>query len=143
MLIKILPDQVVQLWETIKYAATAVDEIDEKDLSKYLNELLHSLLNEKAQCFVRLDDKREIIALFITKFLMNTTNGEKYFQIQCVYGFKAAPNEVWKRDWEILKEFAKKENCSYMGFVSRNKRIWDIGKLMGMDEAYRTFKYRL
>jgi len=143
MLIKILPNQVVQLWETIKYAAIKVDETDEKDLPKYLNELLHALLNEKAQCFVRLDDKREVAAIAITRFLMNNVNGEKYFQVQCVYGFKAAPNEVWKRDWEVLKEFAKKENCSYMGFQSRNKRIWDIGKTIGMTEAYRVFKLRL
>ena len=143
MLIKILPDQVVQLWETIKYAATAVNEIDEKDLPKYLNELLHSLLNEKTQCFVRLDDNREIIALWITAFLMNTTNGEKYFQIKCVYGFKSSPDEVWKRDCEVLVQFAKKENCSYVGFQSRNKRIWDIGKLIDFTEAYRVFKLRL
>ena len=143
MLIKILPDQVVQLWETIKYVAVKVDEIDEQDLPKYLNELLHALLNEKAQCFVRLNDNREIVAIFITRFLMNTINGEKYFQIQCVYGFKSAQNEVWEKDWNVLKEFAKKENCSYIGFTSRNKRIWDIGKIMGMEEAYRTFKYRL
>ena len=143
MLIKILPDQVVQLWETIKYAAVKVDEIDEKDLPKYLNELLHALLNENAQCFVRIGDDREIIAIWITAFLMNNINGEKYFQIKCVYGFKSSPDEVWKRDCEVLVQFAKKENCSYIGFQSRNKRIWDIGKMIGMTEAYRVFKLRL
>jgi len=143
MLIKILPDQVVQLWETIKYAATIVHEVDEKDLPKYLNELLHSLLNEKAQCFVRLGDDRKIIAIWITGFLMNAINGEKYFQIKCVYGFKSSSDEVWKRDCEVLVQFAKKENCSYIGFQSHNKRIWDIGKLIGMTEAYRVFKLRL
>ena len=143
MLIKILPSQVVQLWETIKYAATMVDEVSDRDLPKYLNELLHALLNEKAHCFVRIDDNREIIAIWITAFLMNNINGEKYFQIKCVYGFKASTDEVWKRDCEVLVEFAKKENCSYIGFQSRNKRIWDIGKLIGMEEAYRVFKLKL
>jgi len=143
MLIKILPSQVVQLWEVIKFVATTVDEVDDKDLPKYLNELLHSLLNEKSQCFVRLDDNREIIAIWITAFLTNATNGEKYFQIKCVYGFKASLDDVWKRDCEILVEFAKKENCSYVGFQSRNSRIWDIAKLIGMTEAYRVFKLKL
>jgi len=143
MLIKILPSQVVQLWEAIKYAATRVDEVDEKYLSKYLNELLHSLLNEKSQCFVRLNDKREIITIAITKILRNNITGEKYFQVQGVYGFKSASNDVWKRDWESFVEFAKKENCSYMGFQSRNSRIWDIAKMIGMEEAYRIFKLKL
>ena len=143
MLIKILPSQVVQFWEVIKFVSTRVDEVDEKDLPKYLNELLHALLNEKAQCFVRLDDNREIIALSITRILKNKTTDEKYFQVHCVYGFKSATDEVWKKDWEVLRDFAKKENCSYMGFMSRNSRIWDIAKLIGMTEAYRVFKLQL
>jgi len=143
MLIKILPSQVVQLWEVIKFVATKVDEVDKENIQPYLNELLHALLNEKAQCFVRLDDNREIIALAITRILRNNITGEKYFQVHCVYGFKSASDDVWKRDWEVLRDFAKKENCSYMGFQSRNSRIWDIAKLIGMTEAYRIFKLKL
>jgi len=151
MLIKILPDQIVQrdknneyiLWEAIKYAATHVNSVDDKDLPKYLNLLLHSLLNEKAQCFVRIDDKREIAAIWITMFLINKVNLEKYLNIQCVYGFKPSPDDVWKKECEMFVELAKKENCSYVGFISHNKRIWDIGKLIDMKEAYRVFKLRV
>ena len=143
MLIKILPNQVVKFWEVIKFVAKKVDEVDDENLQPYLNELLHALLNEKAQCFIRLNDKREIITLSITRILNNKITGEKYFQVHCIYGFKPATNEVWKRDWEILKEFAEKEKCSYMGFMSRNKRIWEIAELIGMEEAYRVFKLKL
>ena len=143
MLIKILPDQVVQLWEPIKYAATMADEVDEKDMPKYLNELLHALLNEKAQCFVRIDDKREIATIGITRLLFNNVTGEKYLQIQIGYAFKKSEDYLWKQDWEVMKEFAKKENCSYVGVMSRNKRVWELGKLIGMTETYRVFSVKL
>jgi len=143
MLIKILPQQVVQLWEPIKYAATTADEVDEKDVPKYLNELLHELLNEKAQCFVRIDDKREIMTIGITRLLFNNITGEKYLQIQIGYAFKKAEDYLWKHDWEVMKEFAKKENCSYVGVMSRNKRVWELAKLIGMTETYRVFSVKL
>jgi hypothetical protein len=143
MLIKILPDQIIQLWEEIKYAATIADEVDEKDLPKYLNNLLHSLLNEKAQCFVRIDDKREIVTIGITKLLFNNVTGEKYLQVQSGYGFKKAEDHLWKQDWEVMKEFAKKENCSYVGVASRNRRVWELGKLIGMTEMFRVFSVKL
>ena len=143
MLIKILPDQVVQLWETIKYAAVKADEIDEKDYPKYLNELLHALLNEKAQCFVRINDKREIVTIGITRIMRNGVTGEKYLQIQSGFGFQKAEDYLWKQDWETMKDFAKKENCSYVGVMSRNPRVLNLGKLIGMTETYRIFSVKL
>jgi hypothetical protein len=140
--IKLLPSQVGQYWEVIKYITVTVDEVDEKNLQPYLNELLHALLNEKAQCFIELSESRNIVGVCITRFMMNKITGEKYLYVQNAYSFRAADNESRKESVEFLKKFAQKEHCAYIEFRSRNKRIWEIGEMSGFKEKARIYELR-
>lgn len=141
--IKLLPAQVPTYWELVKYICVTVDEVDEKDLQPYLNELLHVLLNGKAQCFVELNKNRNVISVCITRFAVNKITGEKHLFIQIAYSFQVADDEVRKQFMDFLKEFAKKEQCKYLSFQSRNKRIWDLGVKNGFREQHRTFEFCL
>ena len=139
--IKLLASQIVQYWELIKYVTVKVDEVDEKDLQPYLNELLHALLNNKAQCFIELNDKRNIVGVCITRLAIDEITGEKYLFIQNVYAFQAANDETRGQDFDFLKDFARKEQCAYISFQSRNKRIWELGISNGFKEKNRTFEF--
>lgn len=141
--IKLLPAQVVQYWELIKYICVKVDEVDEKDLQPYLNELLHVMLNNKAQCFVELSEGRNVVGVCITRFMVNKITGEKYLLIQNAYSFQAANDETRKQSFDFLKEFARKEQCVYLSFTSRNKRIWELGESNNFREKNRTFEFYL
>jgi len=138
--IKLLPTQIPVYWELLKHITVKVDEVDEKNLQPYLNELLHALLNGKAQCFLGLDDKRTVITVFITRLMIDKITGEKYLFIQNMYSFKVADNESRKQDIDFLKEFAREEQCAYMAFRSRNKRIWELGEITGFKEKARIFE---
>ena len=94
--IKLLATQIPTYWELIKHIVCKVDEISEKDLQPYLNELLHALLNSKAQCFINLDDKKIVIGVLITRLMIDKITGEKYLFIQNAYSFKAADSESRK-----------------------------------------------
>ena len=126
--IKLLPAQVAQQWELIKYITVKVDEVDEKNLQPYLNELLHALLNNKAQCFVELNQSRSVVGVCITRFMVSRITGEKYLLVQNAYAFEAANDETRKQSFDFLKDFARKEQCSYMLFKSGNRRMWQIGE---------------
>lgn len=141
--IKLLASQIVQYWELIKYVCVKVDEVDEKDLQSYLNELLHTLLNDKAQCFISLDDKRAVVTVFITRLMIDKITGKKYLFIQNMYSFRAADNETREAESEFLKEFAREEQCAYISLKSRNKRIWDLAEGNGYKELFRVFSFRL
>jgi len=82
MFIKILPSQVPMLWEHIKYAAVHADRLREGDVENYLNALLGDLLSDKAQCFVRMDGERLLLAVVITRFLSDGMTGDKSLLIQ-------------------------------------------------------------
>ena len=71
MIIKIVSKQIPYFWNAIKYTVKEAGEVNEKDFQPYCNELLQALLSDKAQCFVRLDDKRILEAVLITRIMEN------------------------------------------------------------------------
>jgi hypothetical protein len=130
-------------WEAIKYATINADEVDEGIRGAYLNDLLHSLLNSKAQCFVKLDNERRLQALIITKFTMDKITGEKNLFIMPFFSWKRADLEDWMEDFLLIKKFAEQEECKYITFNSRNPRVWEIGKALGFTEGLRMFSLDL
>jgi len=141
IIVKIVPTQIPQLWEVIKFACAQADEVNKEDFPYYFNELLHALLNDKAQCFMRIAEDRTLLALLITRIMIDKVTGKKYLFMQCLYSFKAVEDEVWKRDWNFILDFIKREGCSYISFNSRNKRLWDIAEKLGFKERHRTFDF--
>jgi len=139
MLIRLLPSQVPKFWEAIKFAATKADRVEKENLPYYLNELLHSLLSEKAQCFFRLDEKRMLMSVMITKIAINKLSNKKYLSIECLYSFKPVDDQTWVETTDVLKKFAKSEKCEHISFVSSNKRVWEIGGIGGFRELSREF----
>jgi len=142
-IIRILPTQVVKLWETIKYCVVLADEVNEEERYIYLNELLHALLNEKAQCFVRLSDDRRLLAVLITRFQVNKITGSKDLYLQGLYSWKAVSDEVWQHNMDFVKEFAKHEGCKRINFRTHNSRVMEIAELLGFKENIREFVLNL
>ena len=141
--VRILPKQVPQLWDAIKYACTQVNEIDKEDAPYYFNELLQALLSEKAQCFVRLDKDRVLLSILITRILVDTVTGEKYIYAQCLYSMRAAEDESWMDHFRIVVKFAKTQGCTYASFTSANPRMWHLGEKFGFREKHREFTMKL
>jgi len=131
----------VNYWELIKMAATTADEVDKKDLQPYLNELLHALLSDKAQCWIRIRNDRKITAVLITRITTDKTTLGKSLRLQCVYSFSKVSLDVWRKDFGLMVQFAKKEDCKNIIFDSRHSAIWEMVKTFGCREAYRSFVY--
>jgi len=143
LIIKLLSTQITQYFEAIKFAATTADEVDKEDLQPYLIELLHDLLSDKAQCWIRLDENRTIIALLITKFKVNKINNRKSLHLQCIFSYNEVPLNIWQKDFDMLIQFAKQEGCKNITFNSRHQKIWELTKSFGCREQYRSFAFGL
>lgn len=143
MIVKLLAPQIPTFWETIKYAVKHADGVKDRELPSYLTELLHALLNDKAQCWVRLSDKRELYALCITRIMHNPQRDEKYLYVQALYSWQPQQDEIWQRDWGFIKSFAAKEQCKYIGCMSSNRRAFEIYEALGMEEQARIFSVEI
>lgn len=139
MIVKLLANQIPTFWESIKFAVTEADEVDVKDLGAYLNNLLHSLLSDKSQCFVRLDDDRMLIGVMITRIEVDNHAGMRSLCLQCLYSFKNVLDGDWQTDFELFKNFARRTNCKQITFNTRNSRIVRLGSLVGFIERFSSY----
>ena len=143
MIVKLLSKQIPAFWDAIKFAVAQADEVDEKDLQPYLNELLHALLNEKAQCFVALDEARVLVGLLVTRVQIDKITGDKYLLLQSAYVWKKQEMSEWTAMYEMFRKFAEKEQCKYISFSSRNPAMWSRPIALGFVEKTRVFTLNL
>ena len=139
MVVKLLSTQIPIFWESIKFCMTNADEVKVEDLQPYLNNLLHSLLSDLAQCFVRLDDTRNLLGVMVTKIEVNKITGKQQLCIQGLYSFKNVKDKEWQNDYTIILRFAKNAKCKSVVFSTRNKKVIRLGELLGFVEANRSF----
>jgi hypothetical protein len=143
MFIRLLPTQISAFWETIKYGCVKADEVREEDMPRYFNELLHALLNDKAQCFVILDEQKILLGFFITRIIVNKFSGRKELFGQIFYSMRSIIDEEAIKYVNVLSQFAAKEDCCAFTFSSRNFRIWELAKVTGCEESSRNFELML
>jgi hypothetical protein len=141
MIIKLLPTQIPIFWETIKYAVVQVDEIEQKYQTSHLNRILHSLLNDKSQCFVRLSPTKQLLSIMIAMISLNKMTDAKTLTIQALYSWRLVSDTEWQKDWVFVREFAQKEKCTRISFESKSPRIWQLGESVGFKEQMRTFSF--
>lgn len=143
MIVKILPVQIPVFWDSIKFCAVTADEIDKKYQQGYLNELLHALLSDKAQCFVRLDDTRILAALMITRMGVSKMTNKKSLFIQILYSIKKTDTNAWQEDYNFITKFALSQKCHSVTFDTRHNEVMDLGHVLGFKEVQRSFEYEL
>lgn len=141
MLVKLIAPQIPVFWETIKFGCQKSDIVHPKNYQAYFNELLHALLSDKAQCFVRLDEKRTIIGVQITRIKGNKITGEKTLFSQSVYSFQSEGQKVWAEDFKSLIDIAKARDCKSITFETSNEKLISIVRRIGCKEITRTYEY--
>ena len=143
-MIKLLSLQIPSYWEIIKYTVVRVDRVNEENLQSHLNELLQALLSNKAQCWMRVDQNqnRELIALLITRIEVDKI-GKKFLRLQSLYSFKKVDEDVWIKDIDFIRKFARQMQCSYISLRSESDRVWKIVERLGFKEFRRIFIYNL
>jgi hypothetical protein len=139
MFIRLLASQIPDVWEQIKFVATKVDNVNSNDAPLYLNRLLSMLLSDKAQCFVRLDENRQLIALVITLITIDEITGVKALLIKCLYSFQGVQIDEWAKDLDVIKVFARSNGCLKITTFSNSQRVFEIAQEIGFIERYRSF----
>ena len=126
MAILLSSDDIPKYWEAIKYAVVQVNAVEEKDRERYLNKLLYLLLSSKAQCFFRLDEKRQLQSIGISRLTVDEITEKKSLNLECLYSFaKVDFKTVWLDDFRTVYEFAKNNNCDFITTTSSSEKlIW-------------------
>ena len=134
MIIRLLAAQIPQFWEIIKTTGVMTDAVKEEDRPRYFVELLHKLLNDRAQCFVRLNQYRRVTLVLITEKMFDSVTLKSHISIEAVYAFSQTPEPEWAEVFENVRKFAKNVGCDSVHGRSTNQKALDICMAHGFAE---------
>lgn len=140
---RLLPQQIPYFWNAIKFCCQEADGLQEKGMSAYFNDLLQSLLSEKAQCWVVLDEKKTLISIAVTRIVVDKVWQRKELLGQAMYSVETGSFDEYRRYFTFLAQFAKQEGCEYIIFNSRNPRMLEIARQCGNVERHRTYEFKV
>ena len=143
MIVKLPVVQIPTFWEIIKFAIASVYMVKSDNYRSVFNLALHKLLNDQAQCWVRLNDKRMLIALTLTEIQMDKITGVKSLFVPVLYSWRPTGNEEWREDFEFIVEFARKIDCKQITCESDVARCWEIYKECGFNETTRKYSLKI
>jgi len=143
MFIKLMASQVPVFWETIKFGCKNADVVQPKNYQVYFNELLHALLSDKAQWFVRLNEERKLLAILVTRIVGHKVTGEKSLCLQSGYSFEAVPQTIWRENFKVLLDVAMKNGCKSITFDTSNSALADRALDVGCKETTRSYEYTI
>ena len=143
MIIKILAIQVPLFWEAIKYSVRAVESINADNLQAVYTELLHALLNDKAQCFIAIDKDRKLKGLLLTRIAVDKVIGVKFIELGSLYAWEKVSDEEYLEAYNLMVLFAKKNNCKYIAGKTNSPRVMEIVAKLGFKENYKGIKVSL
>lgn len=143
MAIKLTSDQIPTFWEAIKFASVNADSIDKQYVGRYLNRLLYQLLSGKAQCFVRLDEHRQLQALAIAKINEDEITDEKSLFIACLYSFEKVDVRFWQDDIRLLKKYAEKKGCTTITCWTISDKVAQLCESIGMQYRMKSFSMNI
>lgn len=135
--------QIPVFWEAIKFACCKADNLDEKLYTAYFNELLQSLLSDKVQCFVVLDNSRVLHRIIITRIIYDKLRGDSELMIQCMYSITKATNEDVQKHFAFAVDTAKSLGCKRLTWKSSNPRIWEWAEMVGCFDQTRIFSFNV
>ena len=140
MIIKLLPNQIPQYWDYIKYAYTKNNNLLKIDnYKKYLRKLLMDLLSSKAQVFIVYDENKNLISILITIIIIDKLTQEKTLSIESFILFKFMRNLNGTDEIEFIKDFARKENCKQVITKTNRKGFERFFGRLDFEERFREF----
>ena len=143
-MIRLLPNQIAipKIWDIIKFVSTETNEIQEKDIQRYYNDLLIKLLNNKMQCFVCLSEQRKIKTIILTEMQADNIRQIKLLSVKCIYTFEVMTDNNRHDIFKSIHEFAKKTGCSIISLAAGNKQMCDFAKGRNFRETKRIFEVK-
>ena len=139
MLVRLTPNQIPSMWEAIKYAAVKSGRLNKDEMPRYLNKLLNDLLSGNAQCFVKLNEKRILSGIILSKLIEDNLTNDKSLLIENLYSFEPVTQESWLEGLDIIGKFAVANECITITTYADSEKVYEILKMMGFRERYRCF----
>ena len=114
MLTRLLPDQISQYWDIIKYAVEqSLPPIAGEGPDK-MNKILTSLISGESECWASYTtdgEQRRFEGIVITKITLDDVSNTKNLLIYCLYGYEMVDKSSWTSGFKSLVKYADSKDC--------------------------------
>ena len=139
MLTRLLPDQIADVWDIIKYAIEqSLPPIAGEHPDK-MNRILSSLLSGKTQCwvsYVRSEKETKFEGVVLTQMLFDEPSYTKNLLMYCLYGYDDVENRSWFKGIEVLAKYAKAQKCNQILAYTDIPYMIEKAKELGGEAKY-------
>lgn len=139
----LLPSQIPQFWEPIKYAYIQSGAYKEELIPALLNRLLINLLDSSFVCAVTLTYERKLESIAILHVVEEEITKDRSLFIDGVYSFNTADKDKWDKKILRIIEYANKQDCKRIKGQTGNQKLIDIVSGLGIKEETRTYSLDL
>ena len=134
MIIQLTTENVVDYWETIKYAVMQAHPEDvEAKRARYLRGVLVSLLTNMSQCWFVLSEDRDIKAVLLTRKELDPDSGLPFLLVNLAFGFAPTSKEDKIEFMDKISVLAKNMGCDMIRAYTLNQMAANAMGKMGMD----------
>jgi hypothetical protein len=134
MLTKLLPDQISNFWDVIKYSVEGSLPPIVGDHPDRMNRILSSLLCGKSECWAsynRQDKGIKFEGIVLTKMIYDDASDTRNLLIYCLYGYEDVNKESWLDGIKALTKYAKSKKCNQIIAYTEYGYLVNIAKSLG------------
>ena len=141
MIVRLLPENIVHNWDTIRYAAIQVNRLTATDkIKEYCTGLLINLLSDKAQCWFSISDDNQIKAVAVTK-IIEDVGKVSYVFIEVVYGYGSTTPEEKKDFFIHLNKFCENIKADKVITWMTDDKVMRLAEGVGFREIARIYAH--
>lgn len=146
MLTKLLPEQISNFWDIIKYAVEqslppVVGEHQDK-----MNRILAAALSGRIDVwasYARNGDETRFEGIVLTKILYDDAVDMKNLLIYCIYGYEQIDKESWLSALNALTKYAKGKGCKLIVAYTELPYVVRIAQRLGANTRYTFLSFEV
>ena len=145
MLTQLIPEQISNLWDIIKYAIEQSLPPNVVDSPDKINKILSACLSGKIQVWASYErgESNKFEGIMLTKFLYDDVTEQKNLLIYSVYGYSEISQDSWINGLKALTKFAISRNCSMIVAYSNVEKIIQVVNNLGGDSNWHFLSFDL
>ena len=139
MLVRLIPEQISQLWDVIKYALENSPPLTtEVDYDSWLNNILMSAMSGSIEVWASYSKENgtaKFEGVVLTSFEVDKFIRKKSLLVYYIFAYRDVAADSWTRGLETLAKYAKSRNCSRIVAYSNVPEIISISNKLGGDTS--------
>lgn len=139
MLTRLLPEQISNFWDIIKYAVEQSLPPLVSDHPDKMNRILSAALCGKVEVWASYNKSPEgnkFEGIVLTNMLYDDVSNTKNLLIYCLYGYNEVDNKSWLDALKAIVKYAKSRGCSQIVAYTDKPYIVNIANQLGSESIY-------